>query len=316
MSKRVTRKVAKPVDYREKQVAHLCGNHAVNHMLQEEKLVWLPQKPLLINKADGKGAGAGASPRSADVQINTWQFCKQFGERLIKEQQDEYIDDEMKRLKRQLAAAPTLEDEYYKRNGGKYASDFARDLAAWKKNKAAYGGLTDAKLKAKLLKDYKKEGTAATLDDLAAGGIGCTMEGSTRGDIPWTGMREILEMLGYAYMEAAEHDWKKVVKPHIDSPKLLGLVINQGQWHFVSVPKYTTRDHCKRYVLADSLAYDSGNALACYGKRELYKAIAALPPTRLFMVFAPEGAYKAEAVMRMNKRLGRKPYTRKAKTSA
>jgi len=304
---------ARPADYEESQVAHLCGLHALNHILQEKKCVWIPNKPLLISKATGLAAARSAKPKDADIQINCWALCKNAGTRLINEQRDEYIVDEMRRIRRQLAAEPTLKDEYYTRNGAKYAKDFDRDLAAWKRTQTAYGALTDAQLKAKLLKDYKMGATAATLDDLAEGGIGCTMSGNSRGDLPWNTMKELLELLGFHYEEAAEMDWKK--KVDLDAPELLGLLINKGTWHYVSVPKYSTRRDCKpwQHVFAESLGHGpEDKILSCHGKRDLYRLIDGLPPTRLFMVYAAPGAYRAEAIVRMEKRMSRKRGTRKA----
>jgi hypothetical protein len=303
----------RPSDYEETQVAHLCGLHALNHILQEKKCVWIPNKPLLINKATGLAAARTANAKDAAVQINCWALCKDAGMRLIEGQRDEYIGDEMRRIRRQLAAEPTLRDEYYTRNGAKYAKDFDRDLAAWKRTETAYGGLTDAQLKAKLLKQYKEGATAATLDDLAEGGIGCTMSGDGRGDLPWNTMKELLELLGLHYEEAAEADWKK--KVNLEAPGLLGLLINKGSWHYVAVPKFSTRRDCKpwQYVFAESFGHGPENKiLTCHGKRDLYRLIEGLPPTRLFMVSAVPGSYRAEAIVRMEKRMGRKTYTRKA----
>jgi hypothetical protein len=113
--------------------------------------------------------------------------------------------------------------------------------------------------------------------------------------------REVLDMLGYEYEEAAEDNWETRIKPIIDSPDLLGLLINQGRWHYVAVPKYTVKKNCKtpKYIFADS-ATSTDSILSCQTKLQLYKTIAELPPTRMFAIYARgDGPYESVAVKRM-----------------
>jgi hypothetical protein len=46
----------------------LCGQYALNHILQEEKIVWRPDQPLLIG---------GDDPLTPGVQINYWAICNE-----------------------------------------------------------------------------------------------------------------------------------------------------------------------------------------------------------------------------------------------
>ena len=55
------------------QIDLLCGQYSLNHILQEEKIVWKPGKPLLIG---------GANPLIPDVRINYWVVCNQHYERI------------------------------------------------------------------------------------------------------------------------------------------------------------------------------------------------------------------------------------------
>ena len=275
---------------------------------------------MLISKASGKAAPAGASPKDAGVQINCWALCKNFGTRIIANQRDEFIDDEIRRIRRRLLEVePKRNNAYYSQP--KYASDFDRDLVAWKSLQALYGTMTDAQIKAALVKDYTKKVKgfmmATTLADLSDGGIGCDMAGTGRGQLPWDTIKELLTMLGLQYEEAAQVDWKK--KVDIDSPGLLGLLINQGAWHYVSVPKYTTRAGCGRrqYVFAESRGYGPQNKiLTCHDRRSLYKLITNLPPQRMFILTVTPDTYRSVAVQRMDHRFRSRPFTRRAARNA
>jgi hypothetical protein len=306
-TRRATKKTAnapkKPVrvvqvDYTESQVAHLCGKHALNMLLQEEKFVWLPSRALFIDKLTGKALPSDKTdPKSTNVQINLWNYCRIFGLREIQNRKDAYLDEESSKLLRQLAAEPTLEDEYYTRSKGKFASEFPSDLAHWKKNKLKFGDKTKEEIEAILAKDYTED----TLDTLADGGIGCTMTGVSRGDVPFAMFRELLDMLGYTYEEAQEDDWTERVTPYLKTRPFLGLLINQGTWHYVAAPKYATRKTCKsgKYTFANST---DRPAISCFTKRQLFKHIEDLPPTRMFIVFAHSpDAYQSVAVQRMKR---------------
>jgi len=286
------------VDYTESQVAHLCGKHALNMLLQEEKFVWLPSRALFIDKLTGKALPSDKTdPKNTNVQINVWNYCRIFGLREIKSRKDAYLEEESSKLLRQLAAEPTLEDEYYTRSKGKFASEFPSDLAHWKKNKLKFGNKNKEEVEAILAKEYTED----TLDSLADGGIGCTMTGSSRGDVPFAMFRELLDMLGYTYEEAQEDDWAARVTPYLKSRPFLGLLINQGTWHYVAAPKYATRKTCKsgKYTFANSTDHPP---ISCFTKRQLFKHIEDLPPTRMFIVFAHSpDAYQSVAVQRMKK---------------
>lgn len=294
------------VDYKETQIAHLCGNHAFNNLIQEKKLVWAPNKPLLLVNGEAE-AKTVKTVKTVGVQINTWSFCKDVGLRHLKAQRQEYLEEDANRIVRQLKHEPSLDDEYYKKESNK--KDFARDLTTWKKEKAKFDKKDLADIIAILDKEYGKD---ESLEQLEEGGIGCTMSGPQRGDIPYASFREIFDMLGYEYLEVDDLTWKDTVDTHLTSPGYLGTLINQGKWHYVSVPKYVTSNECpkRKYVLADSLKSD---VFTCHTKRQLYKAMEALPVTRAFLVFAKnEEAYESVAVKRMLKQARRKKYTRKA----
>lgn len=61
--------------YAEKQHLALCAKHALNNILQEEKIGYYPNKPLLINKHTGKKISASESILDYHVQLNIWRYC-------------------------------------------------------------------------------------------------------------------------------------------------------------------------------------------------------------------------------------------------
>jgi hypothetical protein len=61
--------------YCEDQKDSLCAKHAINHILQEEKIVWIPNNDnLYINKSDSTGTRS-EQVMTKDVAINLWEFC-------------------------------------------------------------------------------------------------------------------------------------------------------------------------------------------------------------------------------------------------
>jgi hypothetical protein len=51
----------------------LCGQYSLNHLLQEEKIVWRPDEPFLIG---------GNNPLDSNVKINYWVVCKEHYKKL------------------------------------------------------------------------------------------------------------------------------------------------------------------------------------------------------------------------------------------
>jgi len=69
-------------DYSEAQVSLLCGKHAINNILQEEKLVWEPSKPLLIDKKTKEVANIFTNPMFVQTQLNLHKFCELYPARV------------------------------------------------------------------------------------------------------------------------------------------------------------------------------------------------------------------------------------------
>lgn len=298
---------AQEVSYKERQVAHLCPIHSINHVLQEQKLVWLESKPLLLSE-NGEPAPVAADPKDPSIKINLWGLCRDNGLAQLRILRAEYLHETASRLFKQISAGePTLEDEYYKNPLS--VPDFAKDVVQWKANKEKFGDKSVEEIMAILDKEY---GADESLEQLEEGGIGCTMNGSGRGDLPFTWFVDIFGLLGYEYIEVNDINFKKIVRANLNDPQYLGMVINQGAWHYVAAPQFVSKAECpdkQKYVLADSL---DRSIYECHTKSEFISSLEDLPLVRAYLLFARDGnAYKSVAVQRMLKKMNNNSKTKK-----
>jgi hypothetical protein len=64
-------------NYEESQVDRLCAKHAVNHLLQEEKVIYNPGlSSRYVNKGTGSSAPESSNPKDPNIQINLDFLCK------------------------------------------------------------------------------------------------------------------------------------------------------------------------------------------------------------------------------------------------
>lgn len=80
----------------ENQFELLCGKHALNNILLEEKLVWVEDGPLLIG---------GADPKNTDTKINVWRSCIVYADDLKQEELGPAVETEMKIIKAYLESS-------------------------------------------------------------------------------------------------------------------------------------------------------------------------------------------------------------------
>lgn len=104
MVKRYTRKLAKRggATYREQQKSLLCGKHAINHILQEEKFVWEPKKKTLYIPALPAGETAATHLKKSETKVNMAVACNEYNENTLRNRESEHypnaLDDLYKRL--------------------------------------------------------------------------------------------------------------------------------------------------------------------------------------------------------------------------
>ena len=240
--------------YREPQVNHLCANHALNHLLQEKKFVWIENKPLYVNSSGEELTKSDDLPKKKDTKINLWSFCKTTG---VYRFNQLYMQQE--------------EDENYK------------------------------------------------LQKMDNENAGCTMSGENRGNLPFDWFPKIFNLLDYTHEEfnkyATEKDAsvernpdnnklksdksiKQELITNLNDKKCLGLIVNIGKWHYVSIPKFHN-EKCK-YTIADSLI---GPIYICFDNiNNLYNRLKKDQFERGYFVFYKDDtSYKSVAVERMLK---------------
>jgi hypothetical protein len=78
-------------DYKENQDRLLCAKHAINNVLQEEKIVWDPTKLTYVSKKTGKSTESDDRQiiLNKNMQLNLFRFCNSYPERLARESQQD-----------------------------------------------------------------------------------------------------------------------------------------------------------------------------------------------------------------------------------
>jgi len=100
MVKRYTRKLPKRggATYRERQNAQLCGKHAINHVLQEEKFVWLDKNMEVYIVKPDTHAVEPKTARDKNIQINFYGACKNYERVVFRESFMESFDKNIEQL--------------------------------------------------------------------------------------------------------------------------------------------------------------------------------------------------------------------------
>ncbi len=276
--------------YREKQSMQLCAKHAINHLLQEEKTVWVPNKGFLLTNTL-ENTDETTSAKDPNIKINLWNYCSQRGNYEKQKTKNDYINENAEKIHKQMSVKPTINDSYY--TDPKYPkriTEFTSDLQKWEINYNLYGNKTLEEIKEKLNETYVNN----TLDDLDEGGIGCNM---SSGMLPFAWFDSlIMEVLGYTYVEINDENYKEFINDALKDPNFLGAIINKGGYHYISSPQFS--NFICTYILADSLNED---IYTCYLDKDKDKYYKDLNIVRGYLVFADdENAYKSVAVKRMN----------------
>ena len=276
--------------YMETQKEQLCGKHALNHLLQEEKIVWLPQKNTLVTQG-GENAPENSSTKDKNIKYNLWNFCQVREKNEIDRLLEDYITGEANRRANLLGTLePNKDDPNYIQRG---TSNLQNDINEWKKIQTKYKGMDPDKIeqdvRAEVQNDENLKKTYIEQIKTSQG----TCE--TNGNVPFQWFADIFEELGYRYTEVGKNDYQAELEKNLNEPNYLGFFINQGAWHYVSSPKYSNYENNCEYVIADSM----GPKYTCYkSKDEYYEA---LKFERGYLIFADDNAYQSVAVERMNK---------------
>ena len=286
----------------ENQQKQLCGKHALNHLLQEEKIVWVPNKSTLLTEG-----GKTPDIKDKDTKYNLWNLCQEREKNEIDRLLEKYIEEEsQRRILVVTSEEPKETDATYTEliddgNGGltpRGTSNLQNDINEWKKNQAQYGNNKDPDT---IKEDVEKEvennsDLKQKYTEQIKGSQGTCDSG---GNVPFQWFTDVFEELGYRHVDVGKNDYQTKLEGAMNDPNYLGFFINQGTWHYVSSPKYSNFENNCEFVIADSL----GPKYTCYKtKEEYFKALPTLPVERGYLIFADDAnAYQSVAVERMKK---------------
>jgi hypothetical protein len=310
------KEVKEEFSYKEKQVAHLCAKHAFNHLVQEEKIVWIKDKSTLVNKKD-----PDASSKNKDTKINLWGFCKERG--ITQFHNDKYQTkiQEATDMFNRIQKKPEITDDYYNiYEGEKQKKEYTQDLELYNNNHEKYGKYTLKELQELFIADLVSDPSSdKILEIMDTSKDGCTMSGRSAGNLPMEWFEDIFKLLDYEYIvfnkyktdvkdpdvkdpdvkNKSDEEIKEILNTNLNKSNCLGLIINQGAWHYISIPKFHMEADCL-YAVADSIKthiYDCYNTID-----ELYEKLKKINYERGYFVFANDKSYKSVAVDRMKKK--------------
>ena len=276
--------------YMETQKEQLCGKHALNHLLQEEKIVWLPQKNTLVTQG-GENAPENSSTKDKNIKYNLWNFCQVREKNEIDRLLEDYITGEANRRANLLGTPePNKDDPNYIQRG---TSNLQNDIKDWNDIQTKYKGMDPDKIKEDVRAEVQNDENLKKtyIEQIKTSQGTC----ETNGNVPFQWFADIFEELGYKYIEVGKNEYQAELEKNLNDPNYLGFFINQGAWHYVSSPKYSNYENNCEYVIADSM----GPKYTCYkSKDEYYEA---LKFERGYLIFAEPDAYQSVAVERMKK---------------
>ena len=156
--KRLTQKVKVKSNYIEDQEEHLCGKHAINNILLEQKFVWEEEKGLLIG---------GDDPLKKGTKINLWASCNLYEARLKVDELGPALDNKMNEIMGFLTGASRRRKEdfeghfSFRSSNTRFAmsSDYVNRLTKYAKtqgvNLKTIGKKEQQKLSANMDYDYE-----------------------------------------------------------------------------------------------------------------------------------------------------------------
>lgn len=253
MVKRYTRKLAKRggATYREQQKSLLCGKHAMNHVLQEEKFVWEPKVKTLYIPALPVGETAAMHIKKSETKVNMVVACNEYNENTLKNRESEQYSQALDNLYTRLFVDVEIETKDPKipepgsYRTGKYGTktddeikkeiladrktSFAKVKANQDKDRAKYKeAITFAKdgkvtsiNRDKLNEIYKKEWLADQRDEINRYDSACDASGNFRYEL----LRNWANILGYKGFSTSFYDVTPDIPGEGALPKKEGVAI-------------------------------------------------------------------------------------------
>ena len=346
IARRYTRKLRKLVKrggatYREPQAQLLCGKHAFNHILQEEKIVWdSSTKNMYIG---------GDDPLDKKTKINLFGVCKMYEEIVKEEYVLQSLPTELKRVLDQVHERtippnvdppdPAKADKRNKKFAGKTDKEiydimmqdkidnlekFMEERTALKKK---YPGKTDDEiselLKAQLIEESKMPDFYVPVRSCdynkPVGNVEIDLLARLRDTL---GLKGVLTTLGDGYPNYISN-MIDIVRIQSTKPEFLGVILGTGA-HYTAIVMYD--DVCEplrrtgksdTYCFIDSLNIEKGtcklkNGEECYTEEEISFLIQDENPTGMLFIYAPDSdktgplnPYKSIAYERMKNAMGK-----------
>ena len=280
--------------YIEKQEKQLCGKHALNHLLQEEKIVWVPNNKSTLLTEGGKTLDI----KDKDTKYNLWNLCEERKKNGIESLKLKFQEENLNRIQiRLIENKPQANDQYYKTRG---ISNLANDINDWndihKKYKKSDGSIMGQDEILNLLIQEHSEPLSEEEKKLQQ-----TTESicDPNGNVPFDWFVDIFNALDYEAKHVIK-DYQTQLESAMNEPNYLGFFINQGAWHYVSSPKYSNFENNCEFVIADSLG---PKYYTCYKSKDAYyNALKDLKIQGGYLIFANKpDAYQSVAVERMKK---------------
>ena len=263
-----TAKNMERIGFHETQKHLLCGKHALNNVLQEEKFVWVNSPNSTIG---------GDNPLDEKTKINVLNSCKIYEEALSKKYINAAVEEGVVHIRQTLSDAikPRRHDvNLYgaPRFGTKEKYQYAKNgfNRAKLEYVQLYNGLTDAQIKSMIRADYERDGYYIPDDEKCNTAVGQGDEGM----LPINIFPKLLESLNYKYRifttdnsHANDHRSVQdrvmaVMDGELEDPLCLGAVLNVPDLggHYTAIVKYrknclsiTNATRVAHYIYADSL---------------------------------------------------------------
>lgn len=312
----MVREPAKPAvvkPFFEEQRHLLCGQHALNHMLQEPKYVWSPDESLYIN---------GENPLEKKVKINLWNFCGDYEEGLKEREvalqapiEADYVISMLRGTK-----APPVRDS--KRADGKpdYGSDESFQAALKGYNKALvdlqkrFGKKTDAQIRKKVQADLLDSWELPPHDI-------CDFnleDADSTGMIPILALPQLLSFLNYDsrildrnaaadLLRARERrepdggtlmsEFLRMLDSELVKPNCLGVLYNKrNPSHWTAIVKHNGRCAAGSYSYVDSMFCETVNHCATMAELKAMPDIARNNFEGAVFVYRRADSYRSRAV--------------------
>ena len=326
MVKRYTRKLKRGgavKTYGEPQEAALCGKHAINHILQEEKFIWDPEIPTIYVPPLPDGMSPTEHAKNKDTKINVYVACREF-EGWQKEQWVKMgLDERLAIFQREMAIDAEAKD--YKK-----PEDFKKVKEQQEELREKYGKLLWEEAVKAYTEDIKEDAfkTYETLQLEKP----CQFEGDYYGNMVveffqrWgniLGLKGFTASIGSLYPEYLE-SMKNILRVQLKKPEFLGVMLSVPG-HYTAIVMYdgtcqpTRKDKEakeKTYLYINSMAvrHKKGkkdecipSSFKCYNEEDLIKLVDGMKDLKaMIFLYGADAAdptlqpCDCEAVRRMN----------------